>query len=133
MEDTDTTLEEIEANFGAEVRCLVDEVSDDKSLPKLERKMNQIKNAPKKSPKAKLVKLADKLYNLRDLVTQVPEGWGEERVQEYFFWSAHVIKGLLGSNEMLEKALAKVLQERKIDLYGDLPAYEGKAIAGKTD
>ena len=111
----------------------MDEVSDDKSLPKLDRKLNQIKNAPKKSPKAKLVKLADKLYNLRDLLSHVPDCWGEDRVQEYFFWSAHVIKGLLGSNEMLEKALAKVLQERNIDLYGDLPVYKGKTIVGKTD
>ena len=111
----------------------MDEVSDDKSLPKLERKVRQITNAPKKSAKAKAVKLADKLYNLRDLLTSTPEGWSEERAQEYFVWSAHVVKGLLGTNENLEKSLAKVFQERKIDLHGDIPGYEGKAIAGKDD
>ncbi|KAI6656582.1 Guanosine-3',5'-bis(diphosphate) 3'-pyrophosphohydrolase MESH1-like [Oopsacas minuta] len=133
VEDTDTTLEEIELIFGAEVRCLVDEVSDDKSLPKLERKMNQIKKSPKKSSKAKLVKLADKLYNLRDLAEQVPEGWEEDRVKEYFLWSAHVIKGMLGSNECLEKEIAKVLQGQNIDLFGELDEYVGKAIVGKND
>ena len=111
----------------------MDEVTDDKSLPKLERKMNQIKKGPKKSSKAKQVKLADKLYNLRDLVEQVPECWGEDRVQEYFLWSAHVIKGILGTNERLEKELAKVLQTRNIDLYGELDEYVGATIKGKTD
>lgn len=111
----------------------MEEVTDDKSLPKLERKMNQIKKGPKKSSKAKQVKLADKLYNLRDLVEHVPECWGEDRVQEYFLWSAHVIKGMLGTNEKLEKELAKVLQTRSIDLYGELAEYEGATIVGKTD
>ena len=47
-------------------------------------------NAPKKSHKARLVSLGDKLYNLRDLARITPEGWTESRVQEYFEWSAQV-------------------------------------------
>lgn len=34
VEDTDTTLDEIEDNFGPSVRKIVEEVTDDKSLPK---------------------------------------------------------------------------------------------------
>ncbi|NP_001405841.1 guanosine-3',5'-bis(diphosphate) 3'-pyrophosphohydrolase MESH1 isoform 2 [Mus musculus] len=67
VEDTDTTLDEVELHFGAQVRRLVEEVTDDKTLPKLERKRQQVEQAPHSSPGAKLVKLADKLYNLRDL------------------------------------------------------------------
>ncbi|XP_029398543.1 guanosine-3',5'-bis(diphosphate) 3'-pyrophosphohydrolase MESH1 isoform X4 [Mus pahari] len=67
VEDTDTTLDEVELHFGAQVRRLVEEVTDDKTLPKLERKRQQVERAPHSSPGAKLVKLADKLYNLRDL------------------------------------------------------------------
>lgn len=73
VEDTDTTLDEIEEHFGTKVRGIVDEVSDDKDLSKQERKRLQVVHAPHKSREAKLVKLADKLYNLRDLHRVVPE------------------------------------------------------------
>lgn len=75
VEDTDTSLDEIEKEFGKTVRNIVEEVTDDKSLPKLERKRLQIEHAKDSSFQAKLVKLADKLYNLRDLQKSVPEGW----------------------------------------------------------
>jgi (p)ppGpp synthase/HD superfamily hydrolase len=67
VEDTDTTLDEIEAVFGLRMRGIIDEVSDDKSLEYAERKRRQIEHAPNSSKEAKLVKLADKLHNLRDL------------------------------------------------------------------
>ena len=73
VEDTETSLDEIEQEFGKIVRDLVDEVTDQKDLPSKERKRLQVINAPKKSPRAKLVKLADKLYNLRDLHKSPPE------------------------------------------------------------
>ncbi|KAF1534639.1 Guanosine-3',5'-bis(diphosphate) 3'-pyrophosphohydrolase MESH1, partial [Eudyptula minor] len=67
VEDTDATFSEIEERFGEEVRRVVEEVTDDKALPKMERKRLQVERAPGSSPRAKLVKLADKLHNLRDL------------------------------------------------------------------
>ena len=66
------SLDEIEEQFGKIVRDVVDEVTDQKDLPSKERKRLQVINAPKKSPRAKLVKLADKLYNLRDLHKSPP-------------------------------------------------------------
>ena len=95
---------------------IVKEVTDDKQLKKLERKKQQIEHAPHASPKAKLVKLADKLYNLRDLNRQTPKGWSEERVQEYFEWAGKVVAGLRGSNQVLENELDKLFQERNIPL-----------------
>lgn len=84
VEDTDTTFAEIEKEFGHRVCQVVREVTDDKTLPKAERKRLQIEHAPNISREAKLVKLADKLYNLRDLEKSVPIGWTSERVKEYF-------------------------------------------------
>lgn len=75
VEDTDATFDEIEKIFGSNVRKIVEEVTDDKTLPKLERKRLQIVHAKDSSYKAKLVKLADKLYNLRDLQRCTPEKW----------------------------------------------------------
>lgn len=111
VEDTDTSLDEIEREFGTEVRGLVDEVSDDKSLEKMERKRLQIVNAPKKSTKAKLVKLSDKLYNLRDLEKQTPVGWTEERTQQYFIWAKQVVDGMRSTGSIninLEDELDKI-------------------------
>ncbi|NXX69797.1 MESH1 pyrophosphohydrolase, partial [Spizella passerina] len=114
VEDTDTTFSEIEERFGAEVRRVVEEVTDDKSLPKMERKRLQIERAAACSRRAKLVKLADKLHNLRDLNRCTPQGWSEERVQEYFRWAARVVSGLRGSSAALEGALQRLFEARGV-------------------
>ncbi|NWZ36889.1 MESH1 pyrophosphohydrolase, partial [Pycnonotus jocosus] len=114
VEDTDTTFSEIEECFGAEVRRVVEEVTDDKTLPKMERKRLQIEHAPVCSRRAKLVKLADKLYNLRDLNRCTPQGWSAERVQEYFRWAARVVSGLRGTSAALEGALQRLFEERGV-------------------
>ncbi|NWI98012.1 MESH1 pyrophosphohydrolase, partial [Pitta sordida] len=114
IEDTDTTFAEIEERFGAEVRGVVEEVTDDKTLPKMERKQLQVERAPGCSQRAKLVKLADKLYNLRDLNRCTPQGWSAERVQEYFRWAARVVSGLRGTSPALEGALRRLFDERGV-------------------
>lgn len=112
VEDTDTTFEEIERHFGSKVRSIVEEVTDDKSLPKQVRKQLQIEHAPGCSREAKLVKLADKLYNLRDLQRCTPVGWSRNRVQEYFEWAEKVVRGLRGTNKPMEDALDEVLKAK---------------------
>jgi guanosine-3',5'-bis(diphosphate) 3'-pyrophosphohydrolase len=94
IEDTDATREEIEARFGPDVASLVSEVTDDKSLPKQERKRLQVENAPKKSPRAQRIKLADKISNLRSLLSSPPEDWDVQRRKEYFEWAKKVVDGL---------------------------------------
>ncbi|KAM9494318.1 guanosine-3',5'-bis(diphosphate) 3'-pyrophosphohydrolase MESH1 [Clarias gariepinus] len=114
VEDTDTTFEELEATFGSKVARIVQEVTDDKTLPKQERKLLQVEHARHCSHQAKLVKLADKLYNLRDLNRCTPAGWTAERVQEYFVWAAQVVKGLRGTNDVLEEKLLQLFKERNV-------------------
>ena len=110
VEDTDTSLDEILENFGPEIHHIVSECTDDKSLPKQTRKELQIKNGPCHSHKSKLVHLADKIYNLRDLEHLAPIGWDENRVKEYFLWSRRVVAGLKGSNEHLEAILEDIFK-----------------------
>ncbi|XP_040270059.1 guanosine-3',5'-bis(diphosphate) 3'-pyrophosphohydrolase MESH1 [Bufo bufo] len=114
VEDTDTTLLEIEQTFGPEVRRIVEEVTDDKTLPRMARKRLQIEHAPHCSQQSKLVKLADKLYNLRDLNRSTPKGWSEKRVQEYFQWAFQVVNGLRGTNVVMEKHLDQLFKERGV-------------------
>lgn len=114
VEDTDTTYEELVTEFGKDVADLVMEVTDDKSLPKEERKKQQIVHSSVTSHKAKLVKLADKLYNLRDLNRATPRGWTEDRVYEYFQWAADVVRGMRGTNKALEDSLNVLFEERNI-------------------
>ena len=80
---------------------IVAEVTDDKSLPKAERKRRQIAHAPQLSNAAKLVKLADKLCNVTDIVERPPE-WPQWRKDEYVRWAGEVVEGLRGTNEALE-------------------------------
>lgn len=108
VEDTETTEEELEKHFGAQVKSIVMECTDDKSLAKEERKRLQIVNAKKKSDKARLVKMADKLYNLRDLKSSTPVGWSLQRIQEYFVWAKSVTENFIGLNPLLDAKLSEV-------------------------
>ena len=102
VEDTATGPEELEAEFGKAIRDIVLEVTDDKALPKQERKQAQIKHAVGISDKAKLVKLADKISNLRDISNCPPPDWSLERRRDYFDWAKAVIDGLRGVDAGLE-------------------------------
>ena len=102
VEDTQTSLDELEAEFGAEIRALIAEVTDDKSLPKAERKALQIEHAAHASAKARQVKLADKICNLRDIAHSPPASWSLERKREYFDWAKRVVDALRGQNPKLE-------------------------------
>jgi (p)ppGpp synthase/HD superfamily hydrolase len=103
IEDTGTSHAELEREFGAEVAAVVVEVTDDKSLPKTERKRLQEENAPHKSRRAKLVKIADKTSNLRSIAKSPPMEWDLKRQQDYFDWAARVVAGCRGTNATLEK------------------------------
>lgn len=103
IEDTGATPAEVEAAFGAEVCALVLEVSDDKSLPQATRKQLQIEHAPHLSPRARLIKLADKISNLHDMIHDPPPDWSHERKVDYFCWARRVVDaGLRGINPGLE-------------------------------
>jgi (p)ppGpp synthase/HD superfamily hydrolase len=91
VEDTNTTLDELEKLFGPYIAHLVAEVTDDKSLSKTERKRLQITHAKHASVSAKLIKLADKYDNLRGLLADAPKGWAPSRIQGYFLWAREVV------------------------------------------
>ncbi len=103
VEDTEATTEELEDLFGSEVAGLVAEITDDKSLPKTERKRLQVEHAPHLSNKAKQIKIADKACNVREIGSRPPAHWDEHRRQKYFDWAATVVAGCRGVNRDLEE------------------------------
>lgn len=104
VEDTSAKPEDIEANFGKRVREIVAEVTDDKSLPKQERKQKQVEHAPHLSVEAKHVKLSDKISNIREIGVDPPADWDKQRKMDYFTWGEKVVNaGLRGVNEDLEQ------------------------------
>jgi (p)ppGpp synthase/HD superfamily hydrolase len=104
LEDTDTEYEELAARFGPDIAALVAEVTDDKSLPKAERKRRQIESAPTASPRAKLLKIADKTSNVRALIVSPPTNWDLARVAEYIDWAEAVVARCRGQSAMLDRA-----------------------------
>jgi guanosine-3',5'-bis(diphosphate) 3'-pyrophosphohydrolase len=116
LEDTQTTPLELEERFGAEVRRVVEEVSDDKRLPKHVRKQLQIEHAPHASARAKLVKLADKICNVRDVTHDPPPDWSLERRREYLDWTEKVVEGCRGSNAALERYYDEMLRQGRAAL-----------------
>ena len=103
IEDTETTEGELRLAFGDKIASIVMEVTDDKSLDKEVRKQMQIEHAPHISMEARMVKLADKICNLRDILASPPSGWSLERKLAYFQWSTHVVAGLRGTNVKMER------------------------------
>lgn len=114
VEDTETSEQELAKVFGQEVTAIVLEVTDDKSLPSAERKRLQVEHASTISRRAKLVKLADKISNLRDIVASPPADWPIERKQEYFDWAKAVVEGMRGVHPELERVFDEVYRERPL-------------------
>ena len=117
IEDTETKPNELESVFGSTIKNIVMDVTDDKLLNKGERKQAQIDHAAHISDKAKLVKLADKISNLRDLSSNPPPQWSLPRRQEYFDWAKEVIDQVRGIHPGLEGEFDRA--------YADRPANEG--------
>ena len=103
IEDTETTLQELQEEFGRAIASVVMEVTDDKAHPKAERKRLQIIHAKTASRHARLVKLADKICNLRDIAVNPPASWSLRRKRQYFDWAKKVIDGVRGTHRRLER------------------------------
>jgi (p)ppGpp synthase/HD superfamily hydrolase len=124
VEDSDQdpdpiTHDRLVAEFGETVAAIVAEATDDKSLPKEVRKALQVKHAPKKSDAAKMLKIADKISNLRAITASPPANWDHARRVEYLGWAGRVAGGLKGPNPALDAlfeatyraAMAKLAEE----------------------
>lgn len=113
VEDTGVTKEELEARFGQQVANYVSEVTDDKSLPKDERKRLQVEHAPHLSHGAKQIKLADKISNIADVTNNPPHDWPHERKVAYVDWGENVVAGLRGANPELEKRFDEIVKQAR--------------------
>jgi hypothetical protein len=88
----------------------VAEVTDDTSLPREERKRQQVETATGKSAKARMIKLADKVANLHSIVESPPMGWSERKKREYIAWAQEVVAACGPTNEWLEKRFEMAVQ-----------------------
>lgn len=114
LEDTDATYEDLMERFGADVAALVAEVTDDKSLPKDERKRLQVETTGSKTRRAKLLKIADKTSNLRSLVRSPPSGWTEQRLRDYVVWAEAVVRSCRGLNASLEAGFDTAYRDARL-------------------
>jgi guanosine-3',5'-bis(diphosphate) 3'-pyrophosphohydrolase len=114
IEDTETTVEELQEHFGEKITSIVLEVTDDKSLEKSVRKQKQVEHAASISHEAKLVKLADKIANITDIINTPPVDWSSDRKKEYFDWAKAVVDNLRGSHQGLEKDFDELIHKAKI-------------------
>jgi len=116
LEDTATRYEDLDMQFGANIARLVAEVTDDKSLPKAERKRLQVETMASKSARAQLLKIADKTSNLRSLVASPPVGWSKARLLEYIEWAEAVVCQARGRNTVLDAAFASALDTARREI-----------------
>jgi (p)ppGpp synthase/HD superfamily hydrolase len=110
IEDTETTFAELAKEFGPEVAELVSEVTDDKTLPKAERKRLQEETASQKSARARMIKLADKTSNLHSMIASPPKDWSSQRKREYIEWAGRVVEGCRGVSPYLEREFERARQ-----------------------
>jgi (p)ppGpp synthase/HD superfamily hydrolase len=103
VEDSETTVEDLKNMFGATIASIVEEVSDDKFLPKKEAKQKQIQNAPHLSHNAKLIRICDKIANVRDICGEdVPNDWDYKTKIEYLNWAEEVVNAMGKFHDELE-------------------------------
>ncbi|MFO1392256.1 MAG: HD domain-containing protein [Steroidobacteraceae bacterium] len=112
IEDTETTYDELRGAFGSEVADVVVELTDVKFLAKESRKRLQVARAGRASDRARLVKLADKIANLRDVLASPPAGWSLARQQWYFDWAREVVDQVRGVNPRLERMFDRLYRQR---------------------
>lgn len=126
--ERDELIDQISEIFGEEILSLTLEVTDDKTLDKFERKKLQIESASHKSDRAKKLKIADKIMNLRDLTDNPPSDWSRERITDYFDWAEKVVEGLRGVSQILDDlfdedlAIARARYEVKVRWDKDIMA-----------
>ena len=125
VEDCGVLPTHLAQRFGKEVADLVMEVTDDKALPKERRKELQVEHAAHISARAKLVKLADKIANVRDVGQNPPADWPSERRHEYANWAARVVDGLRGTHPALEA----VFDDAHAFVVGAAPEVQQEAAA----
>ena len=113
IEDTQTTADGIEERFGPDVRKIVEELTDDKDLPKYERKRLQVTTAPRLSAHAKVIRIADKICNVRDVAQAPPAEWSLDRKRTYLDWTAYVVEGCRGVNKELDSYYDEVLDQAR--------------------
>ena len=113
VEDVGVTRDELAEKFGTDVANLVMEVTDDKSLPKQERKRLQVEHAPNLSARAQTIKLADKISNLQAILVSPPMDWSYERRKQYFDWAKQVVDALSRPNPILEAEFAQTFDRFK--------------------
>ena len=113
IEDTETTTDELQEHFGEKITSIVLEVTDDKSIEKSVRKQKQIEHAASISHEAKLVKLADKIANITDIINTPPVDWSSDRKKEYFNWAKAVVDNLRGAHQGLEKDFDDLINKAK--------------------
>ena len=116
LEDTETTARVLEETFGPRVCSLVQEVTDDRSLPARERKQRQVEHAPHLSAAAKQIKIADKSCNIAKITPKQPVGWELKRKAEYLDWGEKVVAGCRGCNARLEDFFEALLKEKRKEL-----------------
>jgi len=124
IEDTVTKNRELQQIFGEDVLKIVLEVSDDKSLDRMERKRLQVEHAQDLSEPAKIIKLADKLTNCKDILHSPPKDWTLERRREYIQWAADVVHNLRGTNLSLENAFDELIPNAEQQLDFTIQPYE---------
>ena len=123
IEDTETTYDELRGRFGASVAGVVIEVTDVKFLAKESRKRLQVAKAGRASERARLVKLADKICNLRDILSSTPAGWSLARQQKYFDGAKEVVDQARGVNSKLERMFDQLYRQR--------PVGDGRGATGR--
>jgi guanosine-3',5'-bis(diphosphate) 3'-pyrophosphohydrolase len=111
IEDTETTAEELAQNFSERVAALVVEVTDDMTLPKHERRRLQIVDAPNKSEGAKLIKIADKISNIRARMVPQPNQDERDDLIDYITWAEKVVAGCRGVNATLDRIFDETVKQ----------------------
>jgi len=113
VEKTGTKASDINFNFGEKVYQVVMEVTDHSTENDTDKFRQQLQRVDSLSKKARVIKLADKISNVKLLLSFPPEGWDLEKRSLYINWADRIIHALRGTNEKLKAYYDELIAEGK--------------------
>jgi guanosine-3',5'-bis(diphosphate) 3'-pyrophosphohydrolase len=116
LEKTSTPPAELEQMFGAQVRSLVEELSDDMSKPKEEQKRLQVEGAPALSAHAQRIRVADKICNVNQISPRQPADWTLDQKHAYLDWAQAVVNRCRDSGPELTQYFFKLVDAKRAAL-----------------
>ena len=107
LEDTDTSFEEIEHEFGKDIADGVLALTKNQNLEKQEQMADSLHRILMEKNDVAIVKLCDRITNLNP----PPPKWEKEKIKNYYLQAKTIADSLKGKNSFLDQRIKEKIED----------------------